>query len=106
MCLSVGAPSCFDMQRWPPRGTGEVECARTLTYRLVGLFLACVLGGSAGVGSHLHVHGVDDVKEVLHHGHALQRGVFLSRIPVRTLERKKEKKKGHRREVEWDGLPA
>lgn len=61
-----------------------------LTYRFVGLFLACVFGCSAGVSSHLHVHGVDDVKEVLHHSYSLQRRVFLGRIPIWTLKHRQE----------------
>lgn len=57
-------------------------CRSVFTHRLIGFLLACVLGRPAGVGPHLHVHGIDDVKEVLHHSYPLQGGVFLSRISV------------------------
>ena len=43
-----------------------------LSYSFVGLLLAGVFRGFAGVGADLHVHGIDDVEEILHHRHALQ----------------------------------
>lgn len=42
------------------------------SYRLVGFLLAGVFGGFSRVGASLHVHGIDDVEEVLHHRHPLQ----------------------------------
>ncbi len=52
------------------------------THRFVGLLLACVFGCSAGVSAHLHMHGIDDVKEVFYHSYTLQGGVVLGRIPI------------------------
>lgn len=49
----------------------------SFTHRLVGLLLTCVLRRSARVGAHLHVHGIDDVKEIFDHSDALQGGVVL-----------------------------
>lgn len=56
------------------------------THRFVGLLLACMFGCSAGIGAHLHMHGVDYVKEVFNHGYALQGGVLLGWISIRTLK--------------------
>lgn len=52
------------------------------THRFVGLLLACMFGCSARVGTHLHMHGIDDVKEVFNHSYTLQGGVVLGRIPI------------------------
>lgn len=46
-------------------------------HSFVGLFLAGVLWRLPRVSAGLHVHGIDDVKEVLHHRHALQRRVTV-----------------------------
>lgn len=56
-----------------------------LSYSFVGLLLAGVFWGFAGVAADLHVHGVDDVEEILHHRHALQGGV-RPRDTVHALE--------------------
>lgn len=55
------------------------------SYSFVGLLLAGVFRGFAGVAADLHVHGVDDVEEVLHHRHTLQ-GRIHPRDAVHALE--------------------
>ena len=52
-----------------------------IPHRLVGLLLARMLGGSTRIGPHLHMHGIDDVEEVLHHRHSLQ-GAVLGRAAI------------------------
>lgn len=56
------------------------------SHRFVGLLLACMFGCSARVSTHLHMHGIDDVKEVFDHCYTFQGGVVLGRTPVRTLK--------------------
>lgn len=53
------------------------KCLVGFTHRFVGLLLACMFGCSARVGTHLHMHGIDNVKEVFDHGYTLQGGVVL-----------------------------
>lgn len=54
------------------------------SYRLVRLLLAGVFGAFSWVATGLHMHGVDDVKEVLHHRHPLQGRVHTG-VAVHTL---------------------
>lgn len=58
------------------------------THRFVGLLLARMFGRSSRVGAHLHMHGIDDVEEIFHHGYTLQGRVVLGRIPVRALKQR------------------
>lgn len=58
-----------------------------LLYRFVGLFLAGVFGCSSWIGSHLHMHGIDDVEKILHHCDTLQRTV-LRLAAIRALQAK------------------
>lgn len=55
------------------------------SYSFVGLLLAGMFRGFAGVRAHLHVHGIDDVEEIFHHRHALQGRVHPGHS-VHTLE--------------------
>lgn len=53
------------------------RCVKLMVaHRFVGLLLACMFWGSSRIGPHLHMHGIDDVKEVLHHCHSLQGAVL------------------------------
>lgn len=65
-----------------PQRTGSWQ---RRAHSFVGLLLAGVLRCFAGVAADLHVHGVDDVEEVLHHRHTLQ-GRVHRRNAVRTLQ--------------------
>lgn len=56
------------------------------THRFVGFLLAGVFGGFGRVTADLHMHGIDDVIEVLHHCHPLQRRAVWSQDPIHTLE--------------------
>lgn len=60
------------------------------THSFVGLLLAGVLRSFARVAADLHVHGVDDVEEILHHGHALE-GRVHGRDTVHTLRTQAER---------------
>lgn len=63
---------------------------RNSSYSFVGFLLAGVFRGFAGIRADLHVHGVDDVEEILHHRHALQ-GRVHARHAVHTLETDQDK---------------
>lgn len=54
-------------------------------YSFVGFLLASVFWCFAWIAADLHVHGVDDVEEILHHCHAFQRRVHPG-YTVHTLE--------------------
>lgn len=53
-----------------------------LTYRFVGLLLAGMFRRSTRIGAHLHMHGIDDVEEILHYCNALQGRAVLGRAAV------------------------
>lgn len=86
------------------------------THSFVGLLLAGVLRGFARVPADLHVHGVDDVEEVLHHGHTPE-GQVHGRDPVHTLRtqperpvsrpRRRAERGNQRGRIKWDsGTPC
>lgn len=81
-----------------PQTTGS---GRRRAHSFVGLLLAGVLRCFAGVAADLHVHGVDDVKEVLHHRHALQ-GRVDRRNAVRTLQGDRDKLSVHSHFLTFD----
>ncbi len=59
-------------------------------HRFIRFLLSGVFGCFDRVGADLHVHGIDDVIEVLHHSDPLERGVLRPRAPVHTLKSHKE----------------
>lgn len=59
---------------WPPAKAWSCQQRqRQKSHRSVGFLLPSVLGGFAWLCGALHVHRVDDVKEIFHHSNPLQR---------------------------------
>lgn len=58
---------------WPPaKAWGCQQRPRRKSHRSVGFLLPSVLGGFAWLRRALHMHRVDDVKEIFHHSDPLQ----------------------------------
>lgn len=58
------------------------EAQRQTSHRSVGFLLPSVLGGFAWLRRALHVHRVDDVKEIFHHSDPLQRDALRLRQAI------------------------
>lgn len=72
--LPAPPPAQHVRSPWPPaKAWGCQQRQRQKSHRSVGFLLPSVLGGFAWLCRALHVHRVDDVKEIFHHSNAFQR---------------------------------
>lgn len=72
--LPAPPPAQHVRSPWPPaKAWGCQQRQRQKSHRSVGFLLPSVLGGFAWLCGALHVHRVDDVKEIFHHSNPFQR---------------------------------
>lgn len=81
--LPAPPPAQHVWSPWPPaKAWGCQQRQRQKSHRSVGFLLPSVLGGFAWLCGALHVHRVDDVKEIFHHSNPLQRDALRLRQAI------------------------